>query len=291
MSFAGLSLRFLQDATTLQVLIYRALGLAAIVPFIACWRRKVGPVAFFSSLGREDLMMGLLMASAFSCYVYSILNTSVASTLFILAAVPFMTAVFGWVWIGEKPKKTTWITMLVALGGVGLMVTNGLGNGQLFGNLMALLSGASFALALVYVRRVDRDDMLGGTFLGGILASLFNLGLALAVGQSILVSSHDLFVSVFSGVATIGIGMAFVIWGASWLPAAEVSILALLESVAGPFWVWLVFRETVSPTLLLGGAVVLGCVIVQAWFSRPRRQATRNFRYGSDGVEVHRETE
>ena len=95
-----------------------------------------------------------------------------------------MTAVFGWVWIGEKPKKTTWITMLVALGGVGLMVTNGLGNGQLFGNLMALLSGASFALALVYVRRVDRDDMLGGTFLGGILASLFNLGLALAVKEA-----------------------------------------------------------------------------------------------------------
>jgi len=291
MSFAGVTLRFIEDANSVQILIYRSFTLACVIPLIACWRRKVGLSAFFASIRREDWIMGALMASAFSFYIYSILNTSVASTLFILAAAPFLAAVVGWLWIGEKPQLSTWLCMVLALCGVGVMVFDGLGSGQIIGNMMALISAASFAIALVYVRRTNSEDMLGGTFLGGILASLANIALALWLGYSILISVNDTSISMVSGALTIGIGMALVIWGASHLPAAEVSILVLIESVVGPLWVWIVFGETVSTLLLTGGAIVLVSVSLQAWFSRPRLQRSRGFRFGPTGVEVHQESD
>ena len=41
------------------------------------------------------------------------------------------------------------------------------------------------------------------------------------------------------GAFTIGIGIALVAWGAPYLPAPNVGVLVLLESVLAPVWVWL----------------------------------------------------
>ena len=69
------------------------------------------------------------------------------------------------------------------------------------------------------------------------------------------------------GVFGIGIGIAFVTWGASYLPAAEVSVLVLIESVLGPVWPWLVLGEAMSLSEIFGGALVLGSVVTFALFA------------------------
>ena len=63
------------------------------------------------------------------------------------------------------------------------------------------------------------------------------------------------------GAFGIGIGIAFVTWGASYLPAAEVSVLVLIESVLGPIWPWLFLGESMTLSEILGGALILGSVI------------------------------
>ncbi len=273
MSFAGVMLRNIDDAGTIQVLIYRCFALGSVVPFIAMWRRGTSLPSFFRAINRNDWILGCLLATSFSCYIYSILNTTVANTLFVIAVSPFIAAVVGWLWIGERVTRITVATMLLALFGVALMVVDGLGTGHTFGNLMALAAAASFAVGLVFVRKIGSEDMLAGTFLGGWIAAAFNLVLALALGQSLVLSPNDLIVSLGSGVFSIGIGMALVIWGASYLPAAEVSILTLLEGVLGPIWVWLVFTETVTTNLLIGGAIVFAAVTAQVLLSRSRELA------------------
>ncbi len=277
MSFAGLVLRLIEEATPIQILVYRSFALALAVVVIACLKRRQSLRAFLASLNGEDVIMGLFMAGAFSFYVYSILNTTVASTLFLLAAGPFAAALIGWVWINERPRLVTLITMVVAIVGVGIMVWDGFASDRWFGNAMALVSVLCFSIALVYVRRCKRPDMLGGTFLGGAFASLGNAVLALILGQGLVLTAPDLAISLASGLLTIGIGMAFVIWGASHLPAAEVAILALTESVAGPLWVYFVLGETASLPVLVGGAIVMASVIGQAWFARsPQHRAVRD---------------
>ena len=69
--------------------------------------------------------MGVWLALAFTSYIFSMLHTSVASTLLILTIVPFLAATIAWGWIGETLHPVTWPTMVVAIFGVGLMVHNG----------------------------------------------------------------------------------------------------------------------------------------------------------------------
>ena len=267
MSFVGLYMRLLSEADGLQILFYRSLSLSFMVGLVCCLRRRVMPLTFLKSIDRTDFLIGLVISLAFACYVFAMLYTTVASTLLILSATPFMTATIGWLWISERPKAITWVAMAFASAGIYFMVKSGHQLGNNVGNVLALLSGFWFALMLVMARRSGKDDILGGTFIGGVICILIGASMAFLVGTGLKVLTLDLFIIFVMGAFGIGIGIAFVTWGASHVPAAEVSILVLIESVLGPIWPWLLLGETMTLSEIFGGTLVLASVIVFALFS------------------------
>ena len=95
MSFIGLCMRLVEAADGFQILFYRSISLSLMVGLICCLRRRTGPVDFVKSLDRTDMVMGAALAIAFTTYVFAMLYTSVASTLFILTSSPFMAAILG----------------------------------------------------------------------------------------------------------------------------------------------------------------------------------------------------
>ena len=111
MSFVGVLLRQIDTADAFQILFYRSIGLSAIVAVLACLHRRSRPGAFLASLGRPEWFAGVLLGFAFSFYIYSMLNTTVANTLFILSIAPFFAALLGWCLIGERPTIVTWLAM------------------------------------------------------------------------------------------------------------------------------------------------------------------------------------
>ena len=267
MSFVGLYMRLLSEADGFQILFYRSLSLSFMVGLVCCLRRGVAPLTFLKSIDRTDFLIGLVLAFAFACYVFAMLYTTVASTLLILSATPFMAATIGWLWISERPKAITWVAMAFASAGIYFMVKSGHQLGNNVGNVLALLSGFWFALMLVMARRSGKDDILGGTFIGGVICILIGASMAFLVGTGLKVLTLDLFIILVMGAFGIGIGIAFVTWGASHVPAAEVSILVLIESVLGPIWPWLLLGETMTLSEIFGGTLVLASVIVFALFS------------------------
>ena len=267
MSFVGLYMRLLSEADGFQILFYRSLSLSFMVGLVCCLRRRVAPLTFLKSIDRTDFLIGLVISLAFACYVFAMLYTTVASTLLILSATPFMTATIGWLWISERPKAITWVAMAFASAGIYFMVKSGHQLGNNVGNVLALLSGFWFALMLVMARRSGKDDILGGTFIGGVICILIGASMAFLVGTGLKVLTLDLFIIFVMGAFGIGIGIAFVTWGASHVPAAEVSILVLIESVLGPIWPWLLLGETMTLSEIFGGTLVLASVIVFALFS------------------------
>ena len=272
MSFVGLILRLIAQADAFQILFYRSISLAMMVMLVACLKRRCKPRAFLQGLDRHDFRMGLALSLAFATYVFAMLLTSVASTLFILTAAPFLAALIAWIWIGETPRRVTWAAMAAATLGVGLMIGDGFSTGRTLGNLLALLSALLFALMLVLARRSRKTDVLGGTFLGGVLAAALALATALILGDGIAASGRDIGLSLFMGAFTIGLGIALVTWGTPFVPAAEVSLLVLIESVLGPIWVWLFLAEAMRPVEMLGGGIVLAAVVMLALASgRSRR--------------------
>ena len=166
----------------------------------------------------------------------------------------------------------TWPAMAAALVGVALMIGDGISLGRSTGNVVALISSFSFSVMLVLARRSRRDDVLGGTFLGGILA-LCMAGMAASMfGNGLAISRSDLLLTLFMGAFTIGIGIALVTWGTGYVPAAEVSLLTLTESVLGPIWPWIFLGYAMTLTEIGGGAIVLGAVALLALATREPRK-------------------
>ena len=267
MSFVGLYMRLLSQADGFQILFFRSLSLCLIVLIVCCLRRKVTPLMFLKSIDKNDFLIGSSLSLAFVCYVFAMLYTTVASTLLILSATPFIAAIIGWLWINERPRSITWIAMAFAMVGIYFMVRSGYQLGNSFGNLLALLSGFWFALMLVMARHVRKNDILGGTFVGGAICIFIGAIMALIFGTGLKVTTQDLLIILGMGAFGIGIGITLVTWGASHVPAAEVSILVLIESVLGPVWPWLFLNEAMTLSEILGGTLVLGSVVVFAIFS------------------------
>ena len=260
MSFVGLLMRLLETTDGMLILFYRSITLAGMVAVVACLRRRQAPLAFLRSFDRADAMIGAALAIAFTTYVFAMLMTSVASTLLLLTLSPFTAAVLGWIWIGERPHRMTWPAMAVALIGVALMLGDGFVYGRTMGNIVALVSSLTFAVMLVLARRSGRSDVLGGTFLGG--AGCVGLGAvaSLTFGNGLGISTPDLLLTLFMDAFTIGIGIALVTWGTGYVPAAEVSLLVLAESVLGPIRPWVFLGQAMTMTEIAGGGTVLAAV-------------------------------
>ena len=177
-----------------------------------------------------------------------------------LALGPFIAAALGWLVLRERVRPVAWLCMCVALAGVGLMFVDGLAAGRLVGNLVALGPPASFAVMIVMFRRRKGVDMVPATCLGGLVGIL--AGAAMADGFAI--SGPDLALCVLLGSVQVGAGFLLITLGARHVPAGEVALFALTETVLAPIWVWLLVDEVPSLPSLAGGALVLAAVTVAA---------------------------
>ena len=264
MSFVGLMMKMIIDASGFQILFFRSMSLSLVVIIFACIITKSNPKTFMKRLDRFDLLMGIFLSLAFATYVFSMLYTSVASTLFILGITPFLAAIIAWYYLKEKPKIIVWVSMIVATTGVFLMVSDGMVFGKTFGNILAFFSALLFAMTLVVARYSKKENVLGGTFLGGAFACLIGLIASLLLNHGLLISSYDMSLSLFMGAFTIGLGITLVTTGTPFVPAAEVSLLVLIESVLGPIWVWIFLSEAMTTFELVGGILIFAALIILA---------------------------
>lgn len=269
MSFVGLVLRKIEFADGFQIMAYRSFALSLVVLIFACWQRSQGVAAFLKGIDLRDCLVGLFLGVAFTTYVFALINTNIASALFILACSPVFAVILGWILIGQPPTRLSLLAIALAIVGVTIMVWDGLGTGSTVGNLFAVASSFCFAVMLVLIRKFDRDP-LGGTFMAGIFSMVGNAIIALVIGSGLAITAWDLGLSLFMGAFTIGLGIACVTLAASTLPPSEVSILVLLESVLGPIWVWLFLNETTTSNVLMGGVLVFAAVVLQTLGSRKR---------------------
>ena len=275
MSTGAVYLRLADEAAGFQILFYRTLTMAPVLLTIICLKRRRMPLSIFQSLDRSDLVVGVLLSGAMTGYVFAVLNTTVASALFILTVSPLIAAVVAFVWIGEKPRPATWLAMACACGGVLYMAGDGYAAGRTFGNLCAFCSATAFAIMLVYARRSGKSDILGGTLLASVLSGAYGLVFSLALGPGLAVSIADLLIVLGMGLFSIGIGIGLLTWATPHLPSAEVAVLVLVESVLAPVWVWLFGFEGVTGPELIGGCLVLAAVVLLSVFAGPRPESAQ----------------
>jgi drug/metabolite transporter (DMT)-like permease len=260
LSFGGLIMRYVESADIWLMVFYRSVAFAGtLLGFLAAvYRGRL--VRPFLAVGREGIVVALGLGGGSICYLVAINLTTVANVVFILGAAPLLTALLGRLVLGERVRPVTWLAMAVALCGIALMVVEGLGSGRLAGNVIAFGAAIAFAVMVVAIRRAKSVDMVPASCLGGVAGA----AVAAAMVGDFGISAHDLGLALLLGSAQLGAGFLLITLGTRRVPAAEVPLLALTEVVLAPIWVWLWVSEVPGHLTLLGGAVVLAAVLVQA---------------------------
>ena len=238
---------------------YRALGLIGLLVLYSIWRHRGGTVRAFRAIGWEGGVMAVALGLGFICYVFGMLMTTIANVSFIISAGPLFAAALGWLILRERVRPSTWLVIAGAAVGMGLMFADGLKLGGMLGNVIALGLPFTFGIMLVMIRRAGRRDMVPATCLGGVVTGL----IAFVASHDLGVEPQDLAILLWLGVGQLGAGFLLLTIGAKYLPAAETALLALSESILAPIWAWLFIGEIPALLSLIGGLIVLGCVVVQ----------------------------
>ena len=260
LSLAGITLRHIESANGWQILFYRSMTFFVVVSLWLAIRYRTRVVHAFVRTGRPGLVVAICLGFGSACYVFALLLTTVANALFIISSAPFITAVLGWIVLRERVRTITWIMMTLALAGVSLMVFNGIQSGRLLGNIVAFGPAVSFAIMLVMLRRAGDRDMIPAICLAGFVGAT----LGFVMSDTLVLSRHDLVLCLFLGVVQYTGGFVLITLGARYLPAAEVALLSLGETVLAPIWVWFGVGEVPAVLTLVGGVVVLSAVVTQA---------------------------
>ena len=262
-SVQGVLIRQIHEAGSWAVLFWRSLGM---LPVLVLWigPRRILPA--IRSVGLAGAIGGLGLVLAFGGAIVALQSTTVANAVLLFSASPFFAAVFGLVLLGESVRLPTWGAILLAIAGIVIMVggVGQIGGGTAFGSAAALLSAAGFAAFTVALRWGHLTDMLPAVLLGGLFACLAGGAAALISGQPLLIPPTEATLAAAMGAVTLTGGMFLYTTGSRVVPAAQATLLSLVEVLLAPLWAWAFLGETLSTNTALGGAVLLAAVALNA---------------------------
>lgn len=260
LSFLGIGDRSMDAASGPQIVLYRAVGQTVFFACVFAFMRKVSIKNEFNSLTKYGWLIVVLMASAGFFLVMAFQYTDVANAIFIVSLAPLAAALMGWVFLKERLSRRTALALCIAFLGVSIIFGTNISGGGLLGMGLAFLMMVSYAGSIVGMRVAPGANVVLLCALSGLLTVV----LMLPVVETFAMTPKDLMICLGLGVMQVGFGTLLVLSGARHVPAAQVSILALLEVVLSPLWVWIFVNEVPSATTLIGGAIVMAGVVYQA---------------------------
>ena len=209
----------------------------------------------YFNIGISGLIGGIGLGVAMISFIYSITNTSAAITLLCLAAMPFFTALLGFLFLKERVSLNVWLSIIVATVGLTIIAAGNTEKASLVGLVFGITSSIGFSVFSVSLRWRKETPKFTTVATAGlfcmILASLF----ILSNKVSFFSSSYN--GSLFSLHGTI-VCMGLILYsiGSKAIPAAELTLLSLTEVIGGIFWVWLPLfgiNEIPSTNTIIGG--------------------------------------
>jgi drug/metabolite transporter (DMT)-like permease len=228
------------------------IGGLMVLALSALWYRR-DFVVQLRGIGFWSLVVVLLQGVGMILFVSALEYTSAANVLISFSTMPLIAALMSWFFLSERVLPVTWAAILVSLVGLVIVASGSIGSGHLFGDFLALLDATLLATFYVVVRRHRTINMIPAMGLGllaaAVLASPLAAFPAIAPMQWLWIG--------LGGLVVVPFGLMLLTLGPRYLAASEVAVLMLLETVIGPFWVWLVLAEEPGIRSLIGGAIII----------------------------------
>ena len=200
---------------------------------------------------------GLIYVGTFSItnitFVVSIQNTNVANTLVMIATAPMLSAILGAIFLKEPPDKKTWISIIITFIAIIYIFSDSLKLGNFYGDILGFITAIGLAVGAVTIRSAKSKNLVPAAVVGKLFVATF----ALFFIESFVLENKDLIIVPLMCILCVAIPFVLVTIAPRFIPAAEVNLFFLLETIIGPIWVWMIIKEQPSLETLYGGAVII----------------------------------
>ena len=208
---------------------------------------------------------GLIYIATFSItnitFVVSIQNTNVANTLIMIAMAPMLSAILGSVFLKEMPNSKTWVAIGITFMSAIYIFYDSLQLGSIYGDILGFVTALGLAVGAVTIRSAKKKNLVPAAVVGKLFVAIF----AMFFIESYVLAEQDLFIVPLMCVMCVAIPFVMVTIAPRFIPAEEVNLFFLLETIIGPFWVWMVIKEQPSIETIQGGAVIILTIAIHSF--------------------------
>ncbi len=208
---------------------------------------------------------GLIYIGTFSVtnitFVVSIQNTNVANTLVMIATAPMLSAILGAFFLKEPPDRKTWISIIITFIAIIYIFFDSLKLGNFYGDILGFITAIGLAVGAVTIRSAKSKNLVPAAVVGKLFVATF----ALFFIESFTLVDKDIFIVPLMCVLCVAIPFVLVTIAPRFIPAAEVNLFFLLETIIGPIWVWMIINEQPSIETLQGGLVIIVTIAVHSF--------------------------
>ncbi|MDA8737859.1 DMT family transporter [Candidatus Pelagibacter bacterium] len=251
----------LSNIETWGMLFYRGA-----IPFVVV---LIGLIFFYKNNLLKALVCigypGIFYVISFSIcnitFIISIQNTNVANTLVMIAMAPMLSAILGSIFLKEVPDQKTWIAIIITLISVTYIFHDSMEMGNLYGDLFGLITAFGLACNAVIARYAKNRDLVPSAVIGKLCVAVF----AFFFVDSFSLVGTDLIIVPLMCVMCVAIPFVLVTIAPRFIPAEEVNLFFLLETIIGPFWVWMVIKEQPSLETIQGGSIIILTIAIHSY--------------------------
>ena len=208
---------------------------------------------------------GLIFITTFSItnitFVVYIQNTNVANTLVMIAMAPMLSAILGAIFLKEIPDRKTWIAIGVTFLAAVYIFYDSLQLGNVYGDILGFITGLGLAINAVTIRSAKKKNLLPAAVVGKLCVAIF----AMFFIETYSLVDRDLFIIPLMSIMCVAIPFVLVTIAPRFIPAEEVNLFFLLETIIGPFWVWMVIKEQPSIETIQGGMVIILTIAIHSF--------------------------
>ena len=237
-----------------------------IIPFLTVFLvmmfiYKLGFFKILINSGYHGIIYVLTFSLTNITFVVSIQNTNVANTLVMIATAPMISAILGAVFLNEPPDKKTWISIIITFLAIIFIFSDSLKLGNFYGDILGFVTALGLAVGAVTVRSARSKNLVPAAVIGKMFVALF----ALLFIESFALTESDLLIIPTMCILCVAIPFVLVTIAPRFIPAAEVNLFFLLETIVGPIWVWLIIKEQPSMETLQGGAIIIITIAIHSY--------------------------
>jgi drug/metabolite transporter (DMT)-like permease len=202
-------------------------------------------------------------------FIAAVTKTTAANLVFILALNPVFCTIIAGLFLREALPWAVWSCIALAMLGVGIIGWDGFSTGTYVGDCLAVGVALCTATGLTVVR-ISGRNVVPSLAVGSLISAAVAYGLIAGNASALTMQGWGWIA--LNGLVVIPLASGLIALGPKYIPAPEVAMFFLLDTVFTPVWIWLIFGELPTERACIGGLIIMASLLtLGVWRIRTSR--------------------